>query len=160
METKKRCSLCKNTKPLNKFHRDKGKKDGHGSRCKVCNSKRAREWRLKNKERYRSYMRKYYINNKDKRKDILAKHRRKIKSEVINYYGGVCQCCLEENIEFLVIDHIYGGGSIHRRKIKKYGSSFYRWLIANNMPDGYRVLCANCNTSYGLFGYCPHKKED
>jgi hypothetical protein len=61
-----------------------------------------------------------------------------------------------ETPEFLTMDHINGGGNQHRKKIKE---SIYRWLYHNNFPSGFRVLCANCNMSYGLFGYCPHKKS-
>ena len=32
------------------------------------------------------------------------------------------------------------------------------WKLLNSpVPlPGYRVLCHNCNTSLGLYGYCPH----
>jgi hypothetical protein len=32
-------------------------------------------------------------------------------------------------------------------------------LIKNNFPDGFQVLCHNCNMSIGLYGYCPHQTE-
>lgn len=32
----------------------------------------------------------------------------------------------------------------------------YRWLKQQGFPTGFRVLCMNCNFSYGLHGYCPH----
>lgn len=35
-KTKKPCSKCGQCKSLDEFHRDKYKKDGHVSRCKVC----------------------------------------------------------------------------------------------------------------------------
>lgn len=30
------------------------------------------------------------------------------------------------------------------------------WLIHNRFPEGFRVLCFNCNNSLGMHGYCPH----
>ena len=36
------------------------------------------------------------------------------------------------------------------------GLQFYRWLKKNKYPKAFRVLCHNCNVSYGLYGYCPH----
>jgi hypothetical protein len=54
----------------------------------------------------------------------------------------------------LGIDHINGGGTKHRKEIKNFG--IYKWLIDNNYPLGYRVLCHNCNCSLGFNGYCPH----
>jgi hypothetical protein len=29
-------------------------------------------------------------------------------------------------------------------------------LARNGFPDGYRVLCHNCNMALGQYGYCPH----
>lgn len=81
----------------------------------------------------------------------------KIKSEVVNHYGGKCKCCGESRIEFLSIDHIEGDGYEHRRRLKMRGGlAFYLWLKRNGFPDGYRVLCHNCNSSLGIYGYCPH----
>lgn len=82
------------------------------------------------------------------------------KMEVFEAYGGaICACCSEESIEFLTIDHINGGGTRHREDLKASGSSFYAWLKKNKWPEGYRVLCYNCNCSLGHFGYCPHKNS-
>jgi len=67
-----------------------------------------------------------------------------------------CECCGENHIEFLTIDHIHGGGNKHSKRIKN--NSLYQWLINNNFPKGFRVLCYNCNCSLGHNGYCPHKK--
>lgn len=71
-----------------------------------------------------------------------------------------CACCGETNIEFLSIDHINQNGAEHRRtlpKNRRCGSGFYNWLIKNGFPEGYRVLCLNCNFALGHFGYCPHE---
>ena len=73
-----------------------------------------------------------------------------------------CACCGETFIEFLSIDHINGGGRSHRKEIRdgvgSY-SSMYLWLIDNDFPEGFQVLCMNCNTSIGFYGYCPHQKN-
>ena len=90
------------------------------------------------------------------------KHRRKIKNEVLGHYGGTppkCACCGEDKWEFLVIDHIGGGGSAHRRQFHLTGGvTFYAWLKRNSYPQGFRVLCDNCNMSLSRYGYCPHNK--
>jgi len=70
----------------------------------------------------------------------------RVKRLVINQYGGQCQFCGETNIDVLTIDHVNGGGRRHLRSIgRKAGSSFYRWLRDNGFPNGFRVLCFNCN---------------
>lgn len=90
------------------------------------------------------------------------KYTRKIKEEVLGHYSEghlECACCSEDKIEFLTIDHINGGGTEHRRSIGN-GRSFYRWLKNHEYPDGFRVLCMNCNFSLGKYGYCPHHNLD
>ena len=113
-----------------------------GSHQKYCPACKTKSW----KERDRKKTRKYHD---------------KIRRIVLEHYGGknlACACCGETRIEFLTIDHINGSGAKH---IKEIGgaSYFYRWLIKNNFPKGFRVLCHNCNSALGLYGYCPHEKE-
>lgn len=67
-----------------------------------------------------------------------------------------CSCCRLANYEYLTIDHIEGGGRKHKRELGIHGHGFYVWLIRNGLPDGYRILCFNCNYAHGAFGSCPH----
>lgn len=103
-----------------------------------------REWSLKNRNKI----------NTNRRRWVL-----KIKREVLDFYGGKCDCCQETRIEFLSIDHINGGGNKHRQELNiSGGKEFYLWLRKNSFPTGYRVLCHNCNQSLGFYHYCPHKE--
>ena len=87
----------------------------------------------------------------------------KLKLEVMTHYGRVCACCKEDQIEFLAIDHIHGHGAADRleKTGRKNGSGgvFYRKLRQLGYPEGYRVLCHNCNMAIGCFGYCPHQSQ-
>ena len=71
-----------------------------------------------------------------------------------------CECCGETYLEFLTLDHKNGGGNKHRKQegLEK-GSATYWWIIHNDFPEGFRVLCMNCNFSIGMYGYCPHNKS-
>jgi len=82
--------------------------------------------------------------------------------EALAVYGdGKCVCCGESHEEFLAIDHIDGGGGKQRRESgRSGGSSTYQWLKSKGWPEGYQVLCHNCNLSKGFYGYCPHEKEN
>lgn len=73
----------------------------------------------------------------------------------LDRYGGRCACCSEARYEFLELDHPNGGGTRHRLEVGN-GDAFYRWLKRSGYPDGLRVLCANCNSALGRYGYCPH----
>lgn len=79
--------------------------------------------------------------------------------EALAHYGSVCACCGEEDADFLTFDHIHGGGNAHRKTLGGYKTKMARWLNKHNFPDGYRVLCYNCNTAMGLRGYCPHERD-
>lgn len=65
--------------------------------------------------------------------------------------------CGEDTYKFLAIDHINGGGGADR-KIVGAGFPFYQSLIKRRFPDGFQVLCHNCNLAKGFYGVCPHKE--
>lgn len=98
-------------------------------------------------------MRAYYQQNREK----WLGQARKLRTRVLDAYGNECKCCGERTPEFLGIDHVYNDGEAHRRELKGYGRSIYRWLAMNGFPqDGFQLLCHNCNMSKGLYGGCPH----
>jgi hypothetical protein len=82
---------------------------------------------------------------------------RRLRSEAIDAYGGQCACCGEAQIEFLQVDHIHDDGALHRRELGY--SEIYAWLRARSWPEGFQVLCANCNWAK-RFGACPHRGGD
>lgn len=69
----------------------------------------------------------------------------------------VIHSCDVTEPDFLTIDHVNGGGRQHRISIGKSGGDFYAWLVRNNYPKGFQVLCFNCNCAKGFFGKCPHE---
>lgn len=99
----------------------------------------------------------WYQEHRDEQ--LLAKTVRHaaLRIEALTRYGGVCVCCGESEQIFLCIDHVDGGGNAHRREIGQ--GSLYYWLRRNDWPEGYQVLCHNCNyaTSHGG---CPHVLRD
>lgn len=130
-------------------------------------------WKQRHPDRVKEHRRKYVethreeINKREKirrankskeQKEIdKMKNREKWKScrsLVIRHYGAKCVCCKENIEQFLTIDHINNDGAEHRRII---GSGIYRWLIKNNYPTGFQILCWNCNSSKGMYRECPHK---
>jgi hypothetical protein len=113
-------------------------------------------------EKYKAIARKSHWNNREKR---LARNRfdgQRIKQEVFKHYGnGSCSCCGESISKFLTLDHINGGGNKHRKQAGTGGYGIYRWLRNNGFPEGYQVLCFNCNCARALNnGVCPHKEKD
>ena len=89
---------------------------------------------------------------------------RRIRLECLGYYSSgdiKCACCGEREIKFLSLDHINGGGTQHRKIITKNGKggNMSVWLRRNNFPEGFQVLCHNCNMAKGFYGKCPHKEN-
>jgi hypothetical protein len=60
-------------------------------------------------------------------------------------------------LRFLTVDHINNDGAEHRRKIGAGICSLYWWLKKNHFPDGFQILCYNCNGARARNnGVCPH----
>lgn len=58
----------------------------------------------------------------------------------MDHYGRRCECCGETIPKFLTIDHIEPIGG--REKRAEAGHvRMYAWLVKNNFPPGFRVLC-------------------
>lgn len=119
--------MCGSVKPVEDFGRIAKSKPKRATYCKACSSWRIRAWE------------------------------REQRVKMLEAYGGKCACCGENNQEFLAIDHIEGGGRQHRTQLAARGVNFRAWIRKNNFPEGFRLLCHNCNQATGLYGYCPHQ---
>jgi hypothetical protein len=74
----------------------------------------------------------------------------------LRHYGGehpACKCCGEDKYQFLAFDHINGRGKEHLRRV----SNIALWLVRNDFPAGFQILCHNCNLAKGFYGRCPHQ---
>lgn len=173
----KRCAKCKREYPatLQYFHHHKGRKDGLHAWCieckrigetdrnrryyennreKVINSSKV--YAEKHPEKQHARHHKWYLANKELSNQRSRENQQRLRKQVIEVYGGKCQCCGETQYEFLAIDHIDGGGREHRRQLK--WGSVYRWLRDNGYPEGFQVLCHNCNMAKAFYGICPHQR--
>lgn len=145
-DTHKKCCVCKTIKLICKF----GKNKNHWSGISKCCIECARKLGTKNRK-------------KENKKLITLKAKFKRlndKLKLIERYGGRCVCCGEDNIYFLQLDHINNNGAEERRSIDRGssgGHKFYEYLRKNNYPDGYQILCANCNQAKAYFGICSHQ---
>jgi len=115
---------------------------------------------IKNREHLIERSKKYQIEhreeiNKRRRKNknyghnrIAGMEKRHLdKVRILSFYSNppsipICNNCGEQDIDVLCLDHINGGGSRHVRDLT---TTLYGWILQNNFPDGFQVLCANCN---------------
>ena len=159
---KKQCFRCRAFKKVEEFYKDKNAKDGLLGRCKKCEIKRALKERGNNLEINRKQGRESYHRNLEKNLKRQALYRKKSRFDALKYYSKgkfTCNCCGEDDYNFLSIDHIHGGGTKERKEGKGGGHFLYRRLKKEGYPKGFQVLCYNCNVAKGIFKICPHKKK-
>ena len=99
----------------------------------------------------------------EEKKRLYQTELRKVKKNlVLEHYGRECACCGEDEVKFLCIDHKNNDGREHRKTLKGTGggSIIIAWIIKNGFPDMFQMLCHNCNMAKGIYGECPHKKNE
>lgn len=113
--------------------------------CKECHNKKGKEWRKNNRSKVNKYSLSAYYRNPEKSHKITHKHRKKLRIEMIDEYGGKCSDCGISDYDVLSIDHIDNTGS-EDRKNGLYGYNLYRKLKKESWPKhNYQLLCRNCN---------------
>lgn len=158
----KACKACGEHLSLDCFELLNAKQGWTRGVCKSCIRERKREWDERSKEKLVEYHRSYYAANREKiigrvkkwvddnpvlrRKNALSYYYR-LQDAAIHAYGGYqCNWCGIEEPLVLCIDHIANNGSEHRKELGTTGGAkLYKWLQANDYPDGFQVLCMNCN---------------
>jgi hypothetical protein len=143
------CFKCKRTLPLTHeyWHYHRGRPNGFQACCRECQNNGPGAWKNRDKAAYALRQRQYHVALRYK---VLSQ-----------YCQGVprCACCGEQHIEFLTIDHINGGGHRHRAKIGRNSAAILRWLQRQGYPEGFAVLCYNCNCAKAYHGRCPHDAD-
>jgi hypothetical protein len=69
-EILKKCSVCSEVKTKDNFYKESSSKDDLSCRCKSCQNVRASEYRNSNRDKIRSYQKKYYDST---RQDVNSK---------------------------------------------------------------------------------------
>jgi hypothetical protein len=125
-ETKK-CSKCLEVKLLNEFNKNKNKKNGVASICKLCHSKYRKEHYLKNKDNVLKQVNVYRVNNPDKiTKNTMNRYSKKA-GRVIPVKCVKCDNIIyQNNTDFLNNKKSYC--SIECKKID-YKSDYHHYLL-------------------------------
>lgn len=90
-----------------------------------------------------------YCPHKEKplvKKSSIKSYFERIKLRVFNHYSNNKLCCAKcgiNEIEFLCLDH----NDVEHKRIKQRGGGWtaYKWVIDNNFPSGFQILCWSCN---------------
>ena len=182
----KTCGRCKESKPLDAFPLATTKPGGRGIWCRECHAEAARvaraakrdgtyvdgrnarkqseeerrakrkAWEAANAASMAAYQRQYRQENKEALQAAKRGYYDRVRADGIAAYGGACACCGESVDRFLTLDHIDGrAGEAYRLTGKKAWARLKRL----GWPEGYQVLCFNCNCAKGAYGTCPHGIE-
>lgn len=166
------CVVCGTEKHVDEFaviycQKRRGTKY-RGHTCLVCkrvaSAEKQRKARAENPEKWREISRRHNAKHSDAYGVTKRAYHQKIREVVFAAYGGFkCQCCSETEPTMLTIDHVNNDGAEHRRSLRNDGSrsaNIYPWLIKNGFPEGFQVLCYNCNISkYRNGGICAHQTK-
>lgn len=86
----KQCGHCKQTKPIEDFHKDKSTKSGYASCCKLCCKEKSKEIREKFKdklkEKRKEYDKKYLTTKRSNRLESTKKYYQKNKEKLKNVF--------------------------------------------------------------------------
>jgi transposase-like protein len=166
----KECPKCKEEKQADEFGKCSTRKDGLQTYCKSCrkdyataNKKKLAKYHkeYRKKDSYQEWYKGWVDENRESINATTRAYHRKLRLAAIKAYGGpICVCCGEKEETFLVIDHIDGGGNQHRKRIGMSGFSLYQWLKKHDYPEGFQILCQNCNWGKHVHGICPHKMKE
>jgi DNA-directed RNA polymerase subunit RPC12/RpoP len=157
------CSRCHNIFPFEEMRKDSARPNKIGYDCKYCGREFSKNYNINHKDRIEVYRkknhdkilnahRKYNLENAEKFKEYRRKKTIEKKVNVLSHYSNndmKCKYCGFTDLRALSLDHINGGGNKHRKEI---GENIYRWIIKNNYPEGFQVLCMNCQFIKRLSG--------
>jgi hypothetical protein len=129
------CPHCKENKSAEYYYANRRAKDGLSSYCKQCQNV-IRRYKRANKLGF------YAQKDRDATRKRMREKIVVRKQLILNHYGQQCTRCGFNDIRALSVDHINGDGAKHRKEIPS--CNLYEWLIDNDYPKGFQILCMNC----------------
>lgn len=116
----KKCYKCKEEKNLQEFAKDKSKKDGLNSSCKVCSKLMVKNYHKENKEKIKASRKIYNQKNKDKNREYWESYYAVNKETLLEKAKEWYQ---ENKQDYLEYKKIYN--TENEDKIKQYEKSYY-----------------------------------
>ena len=146
------------------------------ARPEVIAKRRAREANPDVRKRRQAYRDRPEVKAKTSKRNKEKKDKEKM--EVYLHYSKIysnsnipcCACCgLNSHMEFLSLDHIAGRKEMDSEpELVRLGyTSKFKihqlllWITRNDFPEGFQILCLNCNMAKGHSkdNKCPHEKQ-
>jgi hypothetical protein len=124
--TMKRCSKCKEIKPVTEFYKDKYKADGLTSQCKSCCDIRDKKYHSKNKGKDNAAARQYHKKHPDKHREASKRSNEKDPERSNRWYKNNRKHKIKQNMEW-------------RKKHPGYANMYYANRRKNDI--GFRLAC-------------------
>jgi recombination endonuclease VII len=129
-EGMKRCSTCKELKPIDQFSSNRTTKDGKSYTCKPCSVESVRAYHRRNPEKHREYNKDWARRNPERKKDIALKVTKGVEfgtyDRMFEAQGGRCAICKNPpGAQRFHLDHCHDSGKVRG------------------------LLCSCCNTGIG-----------
>ncbi len=130
----------------------------HSARIKAYHSRpdrKAKEKQRKSEPAYQKWEQDARAKENQNRFNVLQHYSKNLSNSDI----PCCSCCGQNNhTDFLAIDHIMGIKKMDFEpeliklgySSKFVGRTLINWIIENNFPKGFQILCFNCNFSKGM----------
>ena len=139
---------CKCSTPLVKSNWTEGMRLHHHYICRECVALKNHAYFQLHPETPEKSAARYYAHAAE-RAVQRKNHRELLKLEAMTFYSrGLPHCakCGFSDMNGLTIDHVGGGGEKHRRE-NGYSAGYRTclWLKQHGFPEGFQVLCMNCN---------------
>jgi hypothetical protein len=129
----KRCSTCKIKKPTSEFYKQRSKRDGLQSACKLC---------------IKAAFKRFYYGKDQTARNIRVNTWREARkadtrSKVANYLRrNPCTDCGEKDIVVLEFDHVRGKKF---RDVSKLTNQCKQWPVVWKEIQKCEVVCSNCH---------------
>jgi hypothetical protein len=156
------CVRCTNPREKHKQYCDSCLKK-HNAEVKKCREKHIKSGLCRACGLPREQENKVHCNKcLMKYRDDTRKNQERFRHTALSFLTDGKMCCsncglpIYQTLEF---DHINNDGAEHRRREAGRWFSFPKWLIDNNFPNGFQVLCANCHSFKTKGGKLPTKNE-
>jgi len=111
-----------------------------------------------NRDHRLAQRRAYRAANRDSELAWQSLHRAFVKAFVFAWYSlgeFRCACCGEDDYRALTLDHVVPLRN-HRRRGR---GVTWKQVYRDGFPDGFQVLCANCNLMKHDNDHCPHQDD-
>lgn len=140
----KKCSKCHTVGPLSDFVHSKTTRKIN-SWCLACRRVYARAYIGRNRDRVRQGVIEWKKQNPGRVKELDKKSRERIRSRVLEMFGGKCCRCGFSDHRALQLDHIHQAREA-RCSYQRAGNTLYSAILRGERDvREFQLLCANCN---------------